>query len=102
MTASRRNDIIELLLQNGFKKEEKDENINWELYKSTFRRERVCLLKKIDGTECTFHTPRLDRAEMHLRQHKKNNEKENLGTITVLMSKMELQEEKNKVFSKRK
>jgi hypothetical protein len=39
MIIGRWNDIIELLLQNSFKKEEKKENINWKLYRSISRKE---------------------------------------------------------------
>jgi hypothetical protein len=44
-----------LLLQNGFKRQKKQENTNWKIYNSASGKERLCLLKEIDGTECTFH-----------------------------------------------
>jgi cell division protein ZapA (FtsZ GTPase activity inhibitor) len=100
-TKSKKNIRI-LLFQNGFKRQEKQENTNWKIYNSASSKEKLCLLKEIDGTECTFHISRLDRAEMHLKKHGKEIKKESVGIITALMNKMELQEKNNKLSSKRK
>jgi hypothetical protein len=97
-----REEVRILLLQNGFKRQEKQENTNWKIYNSASGKERLCLLKEIDGTECTFHTSRLDRAEMHLRKHGKEIKEDSVGTISALMNKMKLQEENNKLSFKRK
>jgi hypothetical protein len=70
-----REDIRILLLQNGFKRQEKQGNTYWKIYNSASGKEKFCLLKEIDGTECIFHILRLDRAEMHLRKHGKKNQK---------------------------
>jgi hypothetical protein len=100
-TKSRENIRI-LLLQNGFKRQEKQENTHWKIYNSASDKEKLCLLKEIKGTEYTFQISKLDRKEIHLRKHGKEIKKESIGTITALINKMELQKENNKLFSKRK
>jgi cell division protein ZapA (FtsZ GTPase activity inhibitor) len=97
-----REDIRILLLQNNFKRQEKQENTHWKIYNSASDKERFCLLKEIDGTECTFHASKLDRTEMHLRKYGKKIKEESVEIITALMNKMELQKKNNKLSSKRK
>jgi hypothetical protein len=97
-----RKDVRIILLQNSFKKQEKQENTHWKIYNSASNKEKLCLLKEINEIECTFHTSKLDRTEMHLRKYGKENKEKSIGIITALMNKMELQKENNKLSSKKK
>jgi hypothetical protein len=97
-----RKDVKIILLQNSFKRQKKQENTHWKIYNSASNKEKLYLLKEINGTECTFHTLKLDRVEMHLRKHGKKIKKESVGTITTLINKMELQKKIINYFLKEK
>jgi hypothetical protein len=71
MNTKSRKDIRVLLLQNSFKKQKKQENTNRKIYISASNKEKFCLLKEINGTECVFHILKLDKTVIYLRKYEK-------------------------------
>jgi hypothetical protein len=97
-TAKYWEDVIVLLLSQGYIKLETQENPGWRTRKKKYR---ICLLSSSNGSDCIFLTTRLERAEMHLRSHSNDSKSKNIELDRVL-EKLKQKERKNNIAFKRK
>ena len=93
--------IIVLLLEKGYSKLDEQENSGWGTFISGKKKLRVCLLPTANGTDCSFLTTRLVRAEMHLRSHSKASKSKYLN-LDQIFEKLQKRETKNNTVSKRR
>jgi hypothetical protein len=99
-TAKHREDVIVLLLSQGYIKLETQENPGWGTFISGKKKCRICLLSSPNGSDCAFLTTRLERAEMHLRSHSNESKSRNIELDRVL-EKLKQKERKNNIAFKR-
>jgi hypothetical protein len=83
-------DVYVLLHKAGFIQMEQ-ENTKWKTFATGKKKCRVCVLQNKDGSNYCNIANRKQRAESHARSHKSKND---VATISDIMSKMELKESK--------
>jgi hypothetical protein len=93
--------VIVLLLEEGYSKLDEQENSGWGTFISGKKKLRVCLLPTANGADCSFLTTRLVRAEMHLRSHSKHSKSRNIN-LDQILEKLQKREIRNSTVSKRK
>ena len=98
--AKHRDDVIVLLLSEGYLKLEKQENPGWGTFISGKKKCRICLLPASNGSDCAFLITRLVRAEMHLRSHS-NDSKSKTIKLNKVLEKLNQREQRNSVAFKR-
>jgi hypothetical protein len=57
---------------------ETQENPGWETFISGKKKYRICLFLSFNGSNCTFLTTRLRRAEIHLKNHSNDSKSRNI------------------------
>lgn len=102
MAATKRTEnVIILLLEKGYSKLDEQENSGWGTFISGKKKLRVCLLPTANGTDCSFLSTRLVRAEMHLRSHSKDSKSRNIN-LDQILEKLQEREIRNSTESKRR